>query len=190
MTAYLVWSHFQYKKTMGLLLFMTCQSWKALVGLGDCWLMAALACLAEYPAKLKGLFESKHITEVMGAGRRNRFSQRWSMKIECGISGFNEFTSEGNFLHIEIEDMFNHTEKMIPMEQLELIKSGLYHAPFSHLSMFDTPGWQVSNLPLRCGEDGMDSCVLIWLLTGGPCRFCGEVWKIEKTLNQTLRPWP
>ena len=32
-------------------------------GLGDCWLMAALACLAEYPAKLKGLFESKHITE-------------------------------------------------------------------------------------------------------------------------------
>ena len=32
-------------------------------GLGDCWLMAALACLVEYPAKLKGLFESKHITE-------------------------------------------------------------------------------------------------------------------------------
>ena len=28
--------------------------------------MAALACLAEYPAKLKGLFESKHITEVTG----------------------------------------------------------------------------------------------------------------------------
>jgi len=55
------------KKTMGLLLFMTCQSLKSLVGLGDCWLMAALACLAEYPAKLKGLFESKHITEVMGA---------------------------------------------------------------------------------------------------------------------------
>ena len=67
MTAYLVWSHFQYKKTMGLLLFMTCQSLKSLVGLGDCWLMAALACVAEYPAKLKGLFESKHITEVMGA---------------------------------------------------------------------------------------------------------------------------
>eukprot|EP00438_Fugacium_kawagutii_P010148 Skav210168 [mRNA] locus=scaffold483:43403:52814:- [translate_table: standard] len=32
-------------------------------GLGDCWLMAALACLAEYPTKLKSLFESKHITE-------------------------------------------------------------------------------------------------------------------------------
>lgn len=32
-------------------------------GLGDCWLMAALACLAEYPAKLKSLFETKQITE-------------------------------------------------------------------------------------------------------------------------------
>lgn len=26
--------------------------------------MAALACLAEYPTKLKSLFESKHITEA------------------------------------------------------------------------------------------------------------------------------
>ena len=42
-------------------------------GLGDCWLMAALACLAEYPTKLKSLFETKQITEVWGGcGRKGR----------------------------------------------------------------------------------------------------------------------
>lgn len=32
-------------------------------GLGDCWLMAALACMAEYPTKLKNLFDSRHLSE-------------------------------------------------------------------------------------------------------------------------------
>lgn len=31
--------------------------------LGDCWLMAALSCLSDYPGKLKSLFKDRHITE-------------------------------------------------------------------------------------------------------------------------------
>ena len=41
--------------------------------LGDCWLMAALSCLSDYPGKLKSLFKDRHITEegVMRIGRRS-----------------------------------------------------------------------------------------------------------------------
>ena len=33
--------------------------------LGDCWLIAALSCLADHPQKLKSLFASNHVTEEM-----------------------------------------------------------------------------------------------------------------------------
>ena len=41
--------------------------------LGDCWLMAALSCLSDYPGRLKSLFKDRHITEegVMRIGRRS-----------------------------------------------------------------------------------------------------------------------